>query len=479
MNRNILLVEPSYITKFPPLGLMKISSYHKQLGDNVKFVKGINENIAYECFWDRVYISTMFTFNWKITIRTIKHYKALIRDDLSRIYVGGIMASLMPKDIWEETGIVPKIGVLNKSGALDDDNKLIVDKMIPDYNLFIDSSQEYSLINDSYFGYSTRGCPNKCNFCGVKTLEPQFIDYRGIKTYIKSIKQEYGEKTNLVLLDNNILASKKLEKIIEDIIDLGFQKGAKFAHKNKLNNTIFKSGYVDFNQGIDARLLEEKQMKLLSKIALNPLRIAFDHIELTKIYSERIKLATKYEITNLSNYVLYNYKDTPEDLWERLKININLNKEFDLRIYSFPMKYIPLKAKDRSFISKPSWNWQFLRGVQRILNVVKGIVMPGEDFFNRAFGESLEEFKEILHMPEQIVMYRKKTPQHDEINWINKFRNMTKNEKQEFLEILCTYNSKNKLIGAISKIHNGKIKNLLEYYLPPDYNKDKNLRLFN
>ena len=42
MRRNILLVEPGYKTKFPPLGLMKISSYHKKLGDNVKFVKGID-----------------------------------------------------------------------------------------------------------------------------------------------------------------------------------------------------------------------------------------------------------------------------------------------------------------------------------------------------------------------------------------------------------------------------------------------------
>ncbi len=479
MNRNILLVEPAYVSKFPPMGLMKISTYHKKLGDNVKFIKGINKNIAYECFWDRIYISTVFTFNWKITIKTIKHYKALAQGDLSRIYVGGIMATLMGRELWEETGIIPIQKTLNKPGMLDDDNRFIVDKMIPDYNLFNDTEFKYSLIDDSYFGYSTRGCPNKCDFCGVIKLEPDFIDYRGIKTYIKKIKQAFGEKNHLVLFDNNILASKKLDKVVNDLIDLGFGKGAKFSYSGKNNQIFYRQRHIDFNQGIDARLLTENKIKLLSKLAINPLRIAFDHIKYKKLYSSRIDLAAKYGISNLSNYILYNHNDTPEDLWNRLKINIDLNKKLGLKIYSFPMKYMPLDAKDRSYIDKPFWNWQFLRGVQRILNVVKGIVMPGESFFHRAFGESAEEFKEILHMPEQIVMYRQKNPQPDEINWTNKYRNLTNSEKIEMLEILNSYNTKSKLSKAVPKIHNGKIKNILEYYLPPDYHKKKEMSLFN
>ena len=110
MPRNILLVEPAYTTKFPPLGLMKISAYHKLLGDNVVFAKGkkIGDGSFEFIFWDRIYITTLFTYNWKATIDTINYYKNGIQHgDISRILVGGIMASLMAKEIWQETGIVP------------------------------------------------------------------------------------------------------------------------------------------------------------------------------------------------------------------------------------------------------------------------------------------------------------------------------------------------------------------------------------
>ena len=416
VKRNILLVEPAYKTKFPPLGLMKISAYHKRLGDRVQFVKGMGHGLALE-YWDRIYVATLFTYHWKVTINTIKYYKMLVRGDMSRIIVGGILAGLMPDELWKETGIVPIRGVLNTPGILGDNNKYIVEDMIPDYGLFDKSSQKYTLVEDSYFGYSTRGCVHKCKFCGVPKLEPEFIEYRGIKPYIKEIERIYGEKPHLVLFDNNILASKKFEKIIDDTIDLGFQKGAKFGYKNKAGQLSHKLRHVDFNQGTDARLMRKWNMKLLSKIAIHPLRIAFDDIRLKKAYTKSILLAADNGIYHLSNYILYNYKDTPEDFWQRLKINIDLNKKYNLKIYSFPMKYIPINAKDRSYIDEPRWNWYFVRNVQRILNVLKGSVMTGEDFFFRAFGENEEEFLTILHMPEKILMYRGHTPQKDEKNW--------------------------------------------------------------
>ena len=475
MNRNILLVEPGFPTKFPPLGLMKISSYHKELGDKVTFIKGTKEE-AFYTYWDRIYISTVFTYNWKVTVDTILYYKNAVKDDLSRIVVGGILASLQPNALWKATGIMPKVGVLDKPKNLDNDNDLIVDEMIPDYELFDDSPHKYLLVDNSYFGYSTRGCVRKCEFCGVPTLEPKFIDYRGIKPYVKGIAERHGEKEHLVLFDNNILASRRFEKIISDIIDLGFERDARFTYE-KNGKTFSRQRHVDFNQGTDARLMKEHHVKLLSKIALHPLRIAFDHLKDKEIYKEKIRLAAKYDIQHLSNYVLYNYDDTPEDLWQRLKINIDLNKELGLKIYSFPMKYIPLNYQNRSYIDEPRWNYQYVRGVQRILNVLKGTVMTSEDFFYRAFGNNKEEFIEILHMPEKILMHRGKKLQSEEKDWVKKFRALTKNEKKELLDILCKNRAVKKLRIATSSQKNNRLKKILEYYIPP-VSDNKNIQLF-
>jgi hypothetical protein len=95
------------------------------------------------------------------------------------------------------------------------------------------------------------------------------------------------------------------------------------------------------------------------------------------------------DISTPSSPVIIGSCDTLGDFWQRLKTNIELNKRYNLRIYSFPMKYIPLNAKDRTYINEPQWNWYFIRNIQRILNVLKGSVMTGEEFFFRAFGNNL------------------------------------------------------------------------------------------
>jgi hypothetical protein len=459
MARNILLVEPSYPTKFPPLGLMKLSTYHKKMGDNVRFTKGQDSEALYE-YWDRIYITTLFTFYWKATIEDILFYKGIVHGDITRVFVGGIMASLMPQELWNQTGIRPITGVLNKPRVLGDNNKLIVDAMVPDYELIEESDIKYSLL-DSYIGYSTRGCIHKCDFCGVPKLEPYFIDYRGLKPYVNEIEKKFGTKQHLVLFDNNILASKKFDQIIKDIKDLGFEKEA------KLNN---KLRHVDFNQGTDARLMKESHFKLLSQIAINPLRIAFDHIGLEKLYVNNIRRAARYGIQNLSNYILYNFHDTPLELWKRLKINIDLNKEYDLKIYSFPMKYIPINATDRTFIDDPRWNWYFIRSVQRILNVTKGVVMPGQEFFYRAFGENEDEFLRILYMPEDILMRRGRKMGLEEQEWWDKFSKLTEHEKEELVKILCENRTRSSLKKAATRTNNQKLKNLFELYMPK--NKD-------
>ena len=40
MNRRVLLLEPNYKNKFPPIGLMKLATYFRMRGDDVIFYKG-------------------------------------------------------------------------------------------------------------------------------------------------------------------------------------------------------------------------------------------------------------------------------------------------------------------------------------------------------------------------------------------------------------------------------------------------------
>ena len=373
--KRVLLVEPDYKVKYPPLGLMKISTYHKMHGDEVVFHRGTDASVR-DQHWDTIYITTLFTFVWKSTIKTIKFYqrnKTNIRD----IRVGGILASLLQGDVEAETGIRPHFGLWEE-----------VDRLPPDYS-FADGTYEYWK-NNASFAYMTKGCPNGCSFCAVTTLEPEYVDFIPLKYQLSR------DKKDLILLDNNVLASKNFAQIINEIKECGFVKGAMYGDAHRR---------VDFNQGLDARLLNEEKMELLSQLPIDPLRIAFDDMKLENLYTEKVRLAHKYGLKYLSNYILFNYKDTPEDLYERLRVNIELNAELGLSIFSFPMRYIPLDAKDRRYVS-PKWNPTQLRGVQCILHATRGVVGPKKPFFERAFGKTAAEFKHIIGQPEEIIFHR-------------------------------------------------------------------------
>jgi hypothetical protein len=375
--KRVLLVEPEYKVKYPPLGLMKISTYHKMHGDEVVFHRGTNASIR-DQNWDIIYITTLFTFMWKSTIETIKFYQRN-KTNSKDIRVGGILASLLQGDVEAETGIRPHFGLWEK-----------VDRLPPDYN-FANGKYEYWK-NNASFAYMTKGCPNRCSFCAVSRLEPKYVDFIPLKHQLSP------NKKNLILLDNNVLASRNFSQIINEIKECGFAKGAMYgdAHRS-----------IDFNQGLDARLLTEEKVELLSQLPIDPLRIAFDDIKLEKSYVEKVRLAHKYGLRHLSNYILFNYKDTPEDLYERLRINIELNAELGLSIFSFPMRYIPLNAKNRRYVS-PNWNPTQLRGVQCILHATRGVIGPKKPFFERAFGKTAEEFKYIIDQPEEAIFYREK-----------------------------------------------------------------------
>src|SRR3546814_3482386 len=132
-------------------------------------------------------------------------------------------------------------------------------------------------------------------------------------------------------MDNNVVASPRFHGIIAEIRDLGFEAGATL--KRPGERTASKRR-VDFNQGVDARILCKDPMYLqeLATICLKPLRIAFDHLGLKKPYEQAIRYSADAGLRELSNYMLYNFRDDPADLFARMWLNVQLNEELDIRI---------------------------------------------------------------------------------------------------------------------------------------------------
>lgn len=419
---NILLIEPAYKCKQPPLGLMKISYFHKNiLHDYVRFTKGKLPDALSGTKWDRIYVTSLFTFEWKLTIEAIEYAKSLV-DSVEKVFVGGIAATMLPEQIYEETGIYPVCGLLNEPGKLDLPGDECIDQITPDYSMLEDIEYIYPF-HDAYFLSATKGCGNKCGFCAVQTLEPEFIPYIDIKNRIKAIDKEFGPKKDLILMDNNVLRSPRFNDIIDDIIEAGFGKGATYRNP-RTGKTVQR--YVDFNQGLDALFLTEKKAKRLGEIALKPARIAFDHIEDRSIYEKALRLCAENGITELSNYILYNceefsgkgrlyHADTPDELYDRMKITLDLLDELNMKYgkkqriaaFSFPMRYIPLSAHERGYVGS-QWNAKFLRAVQRMLVPTQGKGVCSRSFFEADFGRSADEFVRFLCMPEKLIAARGK-----------------------------------------------------------------------
>ena len=578
--KKVLLIEPNYSNKFPPVGLMKIATYYRNRGIlygdewEVVFYKGdlkhfvieritdklieklndadgtnhnwhfykdilfdyirtrkseLLENLPLtiqpyddgektfkyviltdlikeakdkywkktweqEPEWDRVGVTTLFTFYWDITIETIEFAKKLVKKT-ENLMVGGVLASIQPKELAEATGLhIHKkgqaggihIGIL-RAGDLDKGDTQKIDELELDYSILDEIEYQYPMSN-AYYRYTARGCVNKCAFCAVPTLEPDYMPYIPLKERVERINNLYGEQKDLLLMDNNVLASEYYPQIIQEIIACGFQKGAKFYQPNLLEIAIrnlqrdindrayirkawylidelynslkgdesynlyairekyhitkyltttkesliaaydeikpiyekhHKPGLgklriVDFNQGLDARLFTPEKARLMGQIAIRPVRIAFDDIRTEKKYCAAIRMCKDAGMRDFSNYLLYNFKDYPEDLYKRLKINVDLCDELHISIYSFPMKFHPIRKTDemdedyshnRDYIGI-HWNRKYIRAIQAILNSTKGKIGRGTEFFHKAFGNNIDEYKMLLEMPETMIIYR-------------------------------------------------------------------------
>ena len=484
-NNNILLIEPGYKNKYPPLGLMKLAQYHGPDGknDHVKFIKG-EDPVAFNQAWDRIYITTLFSFEYKKIEKTIDFAIDLVKGNTNKIFVGGIAASLM-HDLFHSQekwfGIRFINGLLGEAPAIslqlddfsdelysDDSNGTPIEDLIPDYSIIEQIKEKHTYpVNDAYFTYASRGCIRKCTFCGVPKLEGGMRDTNPLTYVVNGIAKKYGEKKDLILMDNNVVAATNYKEIIAEIIDLGFYKDAKLKR-----NGITLQRRVDFNQGVDARILckNEMYLKELSKTCIKPLRIAFDHLGLKKPYEKAIRISHDQGLDQLSNYMLYNFHDSPSDLFERLRLNVTLNEELEIKIWSFPMRYQPTDLPERTHIGE-KWSKYQLRSMQIILQATHGVVSGKSDFFKRAFGDTYQDYEDLLIRPQHYLFNREYYENYDPNEklgeYLEQFNKLKSTEKDQLLEILSSTTPQG-WYEASKKIKSKKIYNIFKHYLPLD-----------
>lgn len=260
----------------PNLALEKIRMYHEQQGNRVRQIKDQKGNDKKSLpnplvlsGYDKIYVSCIFKWN----AEQCKKW-----EDIAEIGGSGYsLDKVLPKEI---------------------------DSLKPKINM----------------GFVTRGCIRNCPWCIVPKKEGHIKEVADLydiwdgnptrkrKRKIRGVKVEKEVPTVITLMDNNILALPKTFF--------------------KVSNQIKKEGLeVDFNQGLDHRLLTNEIVKQLLSLkypdsAGNKIRFAFDHISYKNSVVKALKLLKKHGLRDWQTrwYVYVGDYDTTETVLERLNI---------------------------------------------------------------------------------------------------------------------------------------------------------------
>lgn len=264
---------------FPNLALMKISAFHKKLHDIVEWYTPFEH-------YDMVYLSKVFSFS--------EDYKYPIYAD--QIIYGGTGYQIKNNNGIEYFNMYDqefKKFLTTKNTLIAQSFYLIdqIEHIYPDYSI-------YPNIKDTAFGFLTRGCPRGCKFCHVDAKEGK----RSIK--VADLSEFWKGQKNIVLCDPNILACKDWKPLLQQLID--------------------SKAYVDFNQGLDIRLMTQEKADMLSQIKIRAIHFAWDRYQDKDIILPKLKLFSEYKYKgknpdhNAIVYVLVNFDTTIEQDLERI-----------------------------------------------------------------------------------------------------------------------------------------------------------------
>ena len=240
---------------FPSLPMMKLSAYHKSIGDDV-------EMLDYFSHYDLVYASKVFSFTKDIESDCIVQ-----ADEIRKGGTGYCISVVDGKEVFDKRKDTP----LPKE----------IEHIYPDYSLY----PEYKYAA----GFLTRGCPRGCGFCIVGKKE-------GVCSHeVAELSEFWRGQKEIKLLDPNILACKEHERLLKQLAE----SGAK----------------VDFTQGIDIRLTNPDNIALLNKVKTPMIHFAWDNPkqDLTKYFEQYAKHTNIKSERNKVVYVLSNFDSTIEE----------------------------------------------------------------------------------------------------------------------------------------------------------------------
>jgi hypothetical protein len=264
MSKRIGLIDVDGGKTFPNLALMKISAYHKSIGDEVGWY------YPFDARYDKVYMSKVFSF-------TPDYEECINADEVVRGGSGYAISLIDGREVFDK--------------SKDIDLPVEVEHMYPDYSLYP------RLTEDTAYGFLTRGCPRGCDFCIVEKKEGR------CSVKVADLKEFWNGQKNIVLCDPNILACKDWKDLLQQLID------------SKAN--------VDFNQGLDIRLMTEEKIDMLTRIRIKEIHFAWDRykdkdviLPKLNLFAERFKVR-KYGHSSVV-YTLVNFDTTFEQDLERI-----------------------------------------------------------------------------------------------------------------------------------------------------------------